>query len=286
MSIYSGFATRNQEDFYNRLVEKLISMMSEKIVANFNGQSLPDEISWSKKITKIHKTLAYMEQNKYLEPRYSYCFDDLTALLKSSGNISDSTRMSRISGVDKIQVKRKNFKSLPLSPKSHTTKGIRKNSTQKAELKFLASSEMASTPNIDNTSITEEEKRRVTSTKRRRMPTLAAEFKNHSKVRRNHNNSQVPKDVGLESNKKETGKNNRYWPHQAMTSLSNKNAYCTPADTIKIRFKANKTSLKSISGNTSLHNASLTLKDVKLGKIMMNGRIKPVKLRHHLRVAR
>lgn len=107
MSIYGGFATRNQEDFYNKLVQKLISLMSERIVADLNGKNLVDEHSWSKKIVKIHKTLAYMEQNKYLEPRFSYSFDDLTAILRQSGNISDSTRMSRISGVDKIRVKSK-----------------------------------------------------------------------------------------------------------------------------------------------------------------------------------
>ena len=48
-----------------------------------------------------------MEQTKYLEPKYSYSFDDLAGLLKNSGNVSDSTRISRISAAERIQVKRK-----------------------------------------------------------------------------------------------------------------------------------------------------------------------------------
>lgn len=69
MSIYSGFATRNQEEFYTKLVDKLIQLMSLKIVATYNGTLLTDEIAWAKSVTKIHKTLAYMEQTKYLEPK-------------------------------------------------------------------------------------------------------------------------------------------------------------------------------------------------------------------------
>ena len=45
---------------------------------------MPDEKGWVKKLLKIHKTLAFMEQTKYLEPHYSYKFDDLVALYKKS----------------------------------------------------------------------------------------------------------------------------------------------------------------------------------------------------------
>lgn len=37
MSVYSGFATRQQETFYNKLVEKLIQLMAERLLANANG---------------------------------------------------------------------------------------------------------------------------------------------------------------------------------------------------------------------------------------------------------
>lgn len=32
MSVYCGFATRHQESIYNTLLQKLISLLSEKIV--------------------------------------------------------------------------------------------------------------------------------------------------------------------------------------------------------------------------------------------------------------
>ena len=35
MSIYSGFATRQQETFYNKLLEKSIELMGEKIISLF-----------------------------------------------------------------------------------------------------------------------------------------------------------------------------------------------------------------------------------------------------------
>ena len=47
-----------------------------------NGALLPDEKIWNKQIIKIHKTLAFMEQTKYLEPKFSYSFDDLAIFLK------------------------------------------------------------------------------------------------------------------------------------------------------------------------------------------------------------
>ena len=48
MSIYSGFATRNQESFYNKLTEKLIQLLSMKIVATLKGTFMPDEKNWTK----------------------------------------------------------------------------------------------------------------------------------------------------------------------------------------------------------------------------------------------
>ena len=32
MSVYSGFATRQEESFYNKLIEKLILLLSNKII--------------------------------------------------------------------------------------------------------------------------------------------------------------------------------------------------------------------------------------------------------------
>ena len=48
MSIYSGFATRNQESFYNKLIEKLVQLLAEKVISSIKGYFLKDEKSWTK----------------------------------------------------------------------------------------------------------------------------------------------------------------------------------------------------------------------------------------------
>ena len=37
MSVYSGFATRQQESFYNKVVLKLLQIMQDKMIRNYNG---------------------------------------------------------------------------------------------------------------------------------------------------------------------------------------------------------------------------------------------------------
>jgi len=37
MSVYSGFTTRQQEQFYFKLMERAVQMMSARIVSFFNG---------------------------------------------------------------------------------------------------------------------------------------------------------------------------------------------------------------------------------------------------------
>jgi len=47
MSVYSGFATRQQEQFYNKLVEKSLTMLSTRLIAYLKGINT-DEARWSK----------------------------------------------------------------------------------------------------------------------------------------------------------------------------------------------------------------------------------------------
>lgn len=72
--------------------------------------------SWSKKVLKIHKSMAYMEQSKYLDPHISFSFDELAGILRNNVSCTDSTRMSNISGFDKITSRGFNIKSLPNTP--------------------------------------------------------------------------------------------------------------------------------------------------------------------------
>jgi hypothetical protein len=55
MSVYSGFATRQQETFYDRLLEKLIEILCEKIMNIYNGRKLyfKEDLIWIKCFKKF-----------------------------------------------------------------------------------------------------------------------------------------------------------------------------------------------------------------------------------------
>jgi hypothetical protein len=48
MSIYSGFATRQQEGFYNKLIEKCFQLMSSRLIAFFKGDQAQDDLKWAR----------------------------------------------------------------------------------------------------------------------------------------------------------------------------------------------------------------------------------------------
>ena len=89
MSIYSGFATRNQENFYNRLVDKLLRIMSNRLLCFYSGNASdtrledPNERDFKKKLHKIYKALLLMENTKYLEPHFSHSFSELVLHFKN-----------------------------------------------------------------------------------------------------------------------------------------------------------------------------------------------------------
>ena len=86
MSVYSGFAKRNAEEFYDLLTFKLIQLLSEKIIAvnmldgkfhyspkvfglgTLDRNEVPikleqyETLAWLKKIMKIQRTLAGLEK--------------------------------------------------------------------------------------------------------------------------------------------------------------------------------------------------------------------------------
>ena len=75
MSVYSGFATRKQETYYNKLLSKLISILTHHILA------LPADPSHFPKfggcLHKIYKYMCLMENYKYMEPHYSKLINPL-----------------------------------------------------------------------------------------------------------------------------------------------------------------------------------------------------------------
>ncbi len=44
MSVYSGFATRQQETYYNKLVEKLILLLSDRIINSSIGRHITHSV--------------------------------------------------------------------------------------------------------------------------------------------------------------------------------------------------------------------------------------------------
>lgn len=78
MSIYSGFATRNQENYYDQILYNLISTLLVRISKFYRGDDV-DENSFLKIITNQERVLKKLEKrkvlhyliSKYLEPKYA-----------------------------------------------------------------------------------------------------------------------------------------------------------------------------------------------------------------------
>jgi hypothetical protein len=68
MSIYSGFATRKQEEAYNLLIHTLIGELCNRIIAPVKEG---DEMTTFRKLLySLIKKLQNMEDSKYLPPKY------------------------------------------------------------------------------------------------------------------------------------------------------------------------------------------------------------------------
>lgn len=80
--------------------------MSEKLWESADEINLQEDHWWGYKISKIHKTMVYMEKNKYLEPHYSFSFDKFAAFMNSFNERTDSTaaisNMSSLTKPDQI----------------------------------------------------------------------------------------------------------------------------------------------------------------------------------------
>lgn len=82
MSLYSGFASNKYEGFYDKLTFKLIEILSEHAIQTI---SLPDNYNLCKKVSKIHKTLVKLEDNRYngqKDSNLSNAFKKLSYVIK------------------------------------------------------------------------------------------------------------------------------------------------------------------------------------------------------------
>ena len=76
MLIYSGFATRQQEQSYDNLLFDLIEVLQRRIIKFYTGQEA-DEHKFHTIVSTLHHHLGRMEDNKYLEPKMSHAFREL-----------------------------------------------------------------------------------------------------------------------------------------------------------------------------------------------------------------
>lgn len=151
------------------------------------------------KVLKVHKSLAYMEQSKYLEPKISYSFDELAGLLRSNNSCTESTHMSNITNLDKLTVRDFNVKTTPNTPS--TTKKLKfsnKKSTNKAKLKSAEKDafRLTSVPKANNTFNIGAEKHAFP--RKQQLPRLAGNLGNSNNRRKissvsSHQNYPYPK---------------------------------------------------------------------------------------------
>ena len=96
MSVYSGFSTRQQEGFYNKLLERMIQLMAVKLIQTIKAldeatapkSGTPQkgegdspavlavvgseaERKWLAHVRKIYKAIYSMDKQKYLDPKFS-----------------------------------------------------------------------------------------------------------------------------------------------------------------------------------------------------------------------
>jgi len=80
MSIYSGFATRSQEECYDQCVESLIYILQRRIIKFYKNEDA-DEEKFMSLVMKIYGQLKSMENNKYLDPKSSIAINDLVKFI-------------------------------------------------------------------------------------------------------------------------------------------------------------------------------------------------------------
>lgn len=72
---FSGFGSRGQETYYDKAVDRLISLMSERLLvlykppAEEQAFSIDKELRWVKQLRKVIKAIAFMEKAKTTTPK-------------------------------------------------------------------------------------------------------------------------------------------------------------------------------------------------------------------------
>lgn len=90
MSIYSGFGTRQQESFYNKITLRAMEMISDRLIAFIRSDPF-DEEAWYFHLRKIYKYMEILESKKYLPPKFSSGLNKLIKHYKKHINLPETT---------------------------------------------------------------------------------------------------------------------------------------------------------------------------------------------------
>lgn len=82
MSIYSGFATRFQEEAYDHCVDSLLYILQKRIIKFYRGEPA-DEDKFVTLVTKLAQQMRSMEKSKYLDPKSSVALNELVKFMQT-----------------------------------------------------------------------------------------------------------------------------------------------------------------------------------------------------------
>ena len=81
MSIYSGFATRVQEETYDEIVDSILFILQKRVLKFYNNEHA-DEEKFINSLIKLYSQMKVMETHKYLPPKNSATIHELVTFLK------------------------------------------------------------------------------------------------------------------------------------------------------------------------------------------------------------
>ncbi|KAL4470132.1 hypothetical protein ABPG72_016669 [Tetrahymena utriculariae] len=142
MSIYSGFGTRKQEQEYNTSIERLIHLLSQKILELHLKQDIDDQ-KFVVSFGKIYGVIIKLEQNKYLPPKFS---ESANELAKKLGFYYEQIANAIGSNYSTIQMNEKIVKNSSLLNSSKQTMSMQKNINQQKASPQLAISQSPRLP--------------------------------------------------------------------------------------------------------------------------------------------
>lgn len=115
MSIYSGFATREQETLYDETITSLLRMLCRRLLKFYENEH-SDDRSFATAVTKAQRMLQRQEKHKYLDPKVSFALEEFTDYLKDKVLMkSDAADKSSSKIVNTSQKSEKSGDAQPLS---------------------------------------------------------------------------------------------------------------------------------------------------------------------------